>query len=245
MNIKLLAGLATAIIASPAFSTPDPTPPFSPDLRGIQIIPLKEMNIPQSFKKQVMMNFSSEKAKGYESTTESNEHVKFLLQLPQKGPLEIAEFKNEIGDAHLKANASDLKLAFKFNKVNAIKKENIIGYTASGGYHQEGGKNLGWDGVGMFFTDKELGVCSYTIMKIQAVQLVKETVEYTVNKKPSDSIVQGNYGIGFLYNITWYTNNTMNYVECANVAFSKDIKDKVITLANKLDSEQGSYIELK
>lgn len=193
------------------------------------------MNLPNEFKKEISSNLMQQRTKGYK--TSNDEFINFLLKLPERAPAEIVEFKNNknVGDTHLKSNFTEIKLAFKFKKITAIKQENIIGYAPIGSYLQKGKKDLGWSGIRVFFKDPMLGVCSYSFMKIQAVQLVKEGIKYQVNKKPSNYMVEGNYNIGFLYSLSWYTDNSMSTLECANVSLDRSNENKIISLADKID----------
>ncbi len=63
----------------------------------------------------------------------------------------------------------------------------------------------------------------------------EETTEYFVNEKPSNKVIEGNINSGVLYSINWYTDTTMNMLECANKSFKPEIMTKMIALANKID----------
>src|SRR3990167_43437 len=235
MNKKVIILL---FLICPVLSNANDTDPFPEENKGIQIISLSKMNLPNEFKKEISNNLIQQKIKGYK--TSNDESISFLLKLPEKAPQEIAEFKNNKNpmDTHLKSNIAEIKLAFNFNKISAIKEEDILGYAAIGSYLKRNKKDLGWSGLRVFFSDKTLGVCSYSLMKIQAVQLTKETIQYLVNNKPSDSIIEGNYTIGFIYSLNWYTNDTMSTLDCANNNFNKNNMKKLIALANKIDKEK-------
>lgn len=45
----------------------------------------------------------------------------------------------------------------------------------------------------------------------------------------------GNYNSGFIYNVTWYGDGTMNELDCANKKLDHSILDEVVKLANSID----------
>jgi hypothetical protein len=146
---------------------------------------------------------------------------------------EIKQWENSSDpyDTHLKSSLGKLKLSFPFNGVPDVDKNKIIGFAAAGGYE----KGKGWDGIGEFFNDNNLGVCLYNTYKIQTVILPRETIKFFVNKKPSTSDVSGNWNTGFLYSVKWYTNTRFAELQCANKMYDKSILQRVIDLANKID----------
>ena len=89
MNKKVIFLL---FLICPVLSNANDTEPFPEENKGIQIISLSKMNLPNEFKKEISNNLIQQKIKGYK--TSNDESISFLLKLPEKAPQEIAEFKN-------------------------------------------------------------------------------------------------------------------------------------------------------
>lgn len=208
---------------------------FSPD-KGLEIIPLKNMAIPDSYKKELSLRMQEEKTKGYYETNSS--YARYLLGKKKNFHGELSEFKNnrDPSDTHLKKQISDLKLAFAFNGI-PIPKENIMGYAAIGAWTENG-----WTGIKTFFEDKNFGICSYSLFNISlshgAVQLNNETTEYIVNKKPSSANVEGSVDSGFLYEINWFDKTYVHFLQCAKPRYELIIQ-KLVDFANQIDT----YVE--
>jgi hypothetical protein len=226
MNKKLLIALLIPLICHAE------EPPFPSTQRGITIIPVSKQNLPLSMKERIMANKNEEKTNGYILTTDNN--AKFLLNIKKH-----AEDQYNYGDGYkdygnqdtkMKHNYKEIKLSFPFSTIN-IPNINIIGYAPIGSFE----KDKGWNGIRMFFSEKELGNCSYSRMGILAAQLGEETTEYFVNKKPSNKIIEGNINDGFLYTINWYTNTSIQTLECANMNFNKNIMDKMVKYSIMID----------
>lgn len=201
----------------------------------LQIVPLANTKIPADIQKETFNRNKEMKEKGYYETENSYAH--FLLNLKRNSNDEIREYSKtkDLYDTHLKKSSNDIQLAFKFKKL-PIDEQNIIGYAPIGSYVKY---PEGWNGIKVFFEDKNLGVCAYEFTDLNlshgGVQLAKEYTEYVVNKKPSSIIVQGNVGDGFTYSVVWYDSIKVNSLDCATIKYSKDITANVIKLATKID----------
>jgi len=211
--------------------------PFPNAKKGINILPLKEINIPAPMKNQILRNKGSLTANGYEDTTDTDENVLSLFKLQRNAKEEISKFDDSKNpyDTHLKSSVSKLDLAFNFQNIPGVQKKNIIGYAAVGGYV----KGKGWDGVVEFISNPKFGICSYTTYKIEKAILDKETTEYLVNKKPSNKSVAGNWNVGFLYTVNWYIPDRLMSFECANKMFDPVIINDMIALANHIDKQRN------
>jgi hypothetical protein len=245
MSYKTKAMILMLIILYPTIIFAD-NKLVSSSQSGVQITPLKKMNIPESFKKELLTKIAEEKLKGYRE--EDNKYVKELISINREGPDEIKAFSksNNPLDTHLKANITDVKLAFSFKEIPMPNQGKIIGYVPAGGYYKANEPdNLtsreGWSGIKVFFNVPSVGTCSYTYFNLiashGAVQLNKDTTRYIVNNKPSSSIVEGSYNSGFMYSVEWFGKADMHSLECANMLFDKKIKDDVIALANIIDKQ--------
>lgn len=226
MNKKLFASL---LLIAPLVAVAEDSP-FSSTQKGIQIVPMAKQELPKALKAEIIASAKEEKEKGYITTNDDKAH--YLLNIKKDVPYQLAAAKTKdygVMDTRIKKSYTQIKLSFPFTPVKGIKESDVIGYAAIGSFEKNG-----WNGIKEIF-QSELGNCSYSRMGIKAVQLAEETTEYFVNKKPSNKIIEGNINSGFLYSINWYTDTTMNTLECANMNFNQGVMTKMIDLANKID----------
>lgn len=143
-------------------------------------------------------------------------------------------------DTHLKAHASEIKLAFPFQELPMVKSEDIIGFAAVGGWQK------GWTGVREFFTDKDLGICVYTVYNLTlvhgGVHVYKENVRYDINNNPNSLFVEQGNNAAFLYSIDWYSNWHNHYyaneLECTTKTYNPKTTNNLINLARKIEKSQ-------
>ena len=226
MNKKLLVCL---LLMAPLVAVAEDSP-FPSTAKGIQIVPMAKQELPAILKADIIASNKEEKEKGYITTNDDKAH--YLLNINRDVPYQLAAEKTKdygVMDTRIKKSYKEIKLSFPFSPIKGITQSDVIGYAAIGSFEKNG-----WNGLKEIF-HSDLGNCSYSRMGIKAVQLAEETTEYFVNKKPSNKIIEGNINSGFLYSINWYTDTTMNTLECANMNFTPEIMDKMITLANKID----------
>lgn len=235
MNKKLQ--LAILLITFPTISLAN-TDLVPLPLSGFQIIPLARSSMPDSFKKDLVTRVEEEKIKGYHE--EETTYPKYFLSLKNESIKEIRNFKG-IDDTHLKAEFSEIKLAFPFKGIPPITKENIIGYAAIGSYITET-NHTGWTGIKAFFTDGSIGTCAYSFFNLRlshgGIQFFNEITRYLINNKPSSMTAKGSNKSGFVYTIDWIDKNNLRELECATMIFDKEIMNKMIVLANKIDKGQ-------
>ncbi|HJY22037.1 MAG TPA: hypothetical protein VJ279_04080, partial [Hanamia sp.] len=98
----------------------------------------------------------------------------------------------------------------------------------------------GWTGIAQLFKENSIGVCSYKIENILvskgAIQIDENTVRHDVNNKITTIDIAGSMNSGFIYTISWYDKTYFHDLECANLAFKPELKDKLIALAKKIDA---------
>ncbi|WP_019218444.1 hypothetical protein [Legionella tunisiensis] len=70
------------------------------------------------------------------------------------------------------------------------------------------------------------------------MELIKELVTYDVHDKPTVILVRGNDKTGFVYKVEWYDPVFSRELECANTAYSQQLRAEVIALANRIESFQ-------
>jgi hypothetical protein len=216
------------------FSNSNQSVPLSK--RGIQLVPLKLMSIPEAQKEEVLARALEQKEKGFYET--DSEYAKFLLETPAHAANEIKSFKanNDPTDTHLKANFNEIKLAFSFKGLPSIKKNDIIGYAAIGGWHD------GWTGIKVFFKQNK-SVCSYSYFDLAAshgaAQLNQEYATKEVNGKISYIDIEGNRKSGMLYSVNWFEEKAVHQLDCANATYNKLFTDGTVALARQLDKDMS------
>jgi hypothetical protein len=203
---------------------------------GIHLVPLQLMSISEAQKEEVLARALEQKKKGFYET--DSEYAKFLLETPARAPNEIKNFKaNSDSDTHLKANFNEIKLAFPFEGLSSINKNNILGYAAIGGWHN------GWTGIKVFFKHDK-SVCSYSYFNLAAshgaAQLNEEYATKEVNGKISYIDIEGNKKSGMLYSVNWFEEKAMHQLECASVTYDKLLTNETIILARQLDKDMSS-----
>ncbi len=211
---------------------------LSGNKQGIQVV--RDLNadlLPQQ-KKEIERKAISEKKLGYKETDENV--ANFLLTIKDHAKKEIEENKHSkygVYDTHLKAHYSEIKLSIPFHGIS-IPEENIIGYAAIDTFSKNL-RNPGWTGIRVFFDQPRCGICSYSTMQIETVILTSEDMKNLINNKPSTRSIEGNFSSGFIYTINWYTDKVIRILECANINFNKEIMDKMVAIANRIDKDQG------
>jgi hypothetical protein len=191
-------------------------------------------DLPQSMKDEEKTREAEQKRNGFYKTESTS--AKFLLDIPKRAPAEIEKFKldNNPGDTHLKASASQIKLAFPFPSLAAIKNKKIIGYAAMGSW-----KN-GWTGIKVFFRENN-SVCSYSYDYKSGTEFVaplnQDIVKNIINGKMSYIDIEGNYNNGMLYTISWFDKKVWHTLDCANKIYDKELTKSFVALACELDRD--------
>lgn len=205
--------------------------PFPGAQKGINIWSLEKLD--SSTKEKMINHLKTFRKDGYHQTSSTDEAFNSLYNIAKIAKNETKEYDKNHNplDTHLKSDISKIKLSFNFPGMPGVSQENIIGFAPAGGYTHKNG----WDGVVEFANIPNIGICSFTTFSIQSVILYKEVLEYSVNKKPTDKNISGNWNTGFIYQINWYTDKRRNSLECANKNFNPELMDKMIVIANQID----------
>lgn len=226
-NMKILAELGL-----PAFNS------------GIQIVPRSQLGMPDEILKAGQEEAKQREALGYAEKEEP--YVAELLAMIKTAPHDIklyASNQNE-GSTHLRKNVKDLKLAFKFpgtstnGTLHYTPGMQTLGAAPQGSFKPD----RGWSGAAQFFTYRNIGVCSYAVMNVEAsgtaAMLAMEDVTYEVNDKATLVKVDGKPGHGFLYKVEWFDDINFHELQCATQEYSGEIKQSTISLAKQLDRDQ-------
>lgn len=206
--------------------------PFPESKKGINIWPIEKVNMPAQ--KATIRSFKESSAKGYFESHSTDQSVNFLFDTAKTASKERVQYDKDTNplDTHLKSDISKVRIGFKFSGIPGIPQKDILGFAAAGGYTHE----KGWDGIAEFVQIPDIGICSFTTFAIESVIMYKETLEYLVNKKPSEKGIEGNWNAGFIYHVNWYTDTRRNAFECANRKLQPSILKKMVSIANQIDN---------
>lgn len=223
--MKKIFVLSALICFNVAYAEAEILSPYPEAKDGVNIWPMVKIN-PSYNNKVSLAN------EAFIETNETNDAVNFLLNIKKSAKQEISQYSRVTDDAdtHLKSSISKLHLNFDFKGIPSISESAVIGYSVAGGYTANG-----WNGAVQFADMKDMGICSFTSLKIKKVILAKEKISYVVNGKPSEKIIAGNYTAGFLYDVNWYTKTRRYSLECANLKFDSKIIDKMVVVSKRID----------
>ena len=201
--------------------------------KGITIIPVKEMGLPDYESKKILAEIQEQKTKGYIEENNNEAQMMIANSKIDEQELKINPKNNNPLDTHLKKSLTEIKLAFTFNDIN-ISEKNIIGYAAMGTY-----VNNGWTGISEYFKDDIMGICSYDLLEMNLSKgsnlIASESVTYYIHSKPTIITVKGSSESGFIYNVSWCDDNYNHILECANMKFDKAITAHMLSFAEKID----------
>lgn len=214
--------IPTIVFADDSFYTANPANAKS----GIIIEPLSKINPP----KETLSLINEQKTKGYSEKISSD--ALEMLKANKRGYTDEINNISDPTDTHMKSNLSRIKLAFDFKPAPFI---HPFGYAVGGEYIND----AGWTAISTFFNEDNIGACRYKLnnMKIAngAVRIPKEIVRYDINKKVTTIFVEGSVKSGFIYNVTWNDATYNHFLECANMNYDKNITNRMIELAKKID----------
>lgn len=211
---------------------------------GIKIVPRALMMLSPEEIQQGDKEMAEFREKGYVNKY-INRPRELLAMTPTVVKKELRTSKQSETTTGLSRDVKQLKLAFQFpgtlrNKtLRSISSDiAVLAAAPKGGFHDDKG---GWSGASQFFTYKDIGTCSYSVMNVKAAntaaQLAQEDVTYTINNKATILMpVEGSDNSGYLYYVKWYDENNFHELECANMSYSSQTNEAVIELAKKIDS---------
>lgn len=225
INNVLLATLTT--LATLAIST-------NTYASRIEVISVKKYSFSSNQMQKFIDRANIMNEKGY--IEEESQTAKDLLSMKHEyHGFNNANEKNIYG-TDLKSKLSSIKLAFDFEGLKkSIHPENIIGYAVYGTFL----KDKGWTGIATYFHDKEIGICHYILNNAELnnsrVKILDITLKKDVNNKATTIDVSGNQHTGYTYQIEWHDKKYFHTLECASYYFNKNLTDKTIELAKKID----------
>lgn len=214
---------------------------------GIKLVPRSMMGLPPDVIKEGEKSLREIKTLGY--AIDKGPRAQELLSFRSRAQYEFKTLKNNesITSTHIRRNRNQVKLAFNqspsYKNIAHFREINTIGYVPFGSFQKkEDGLSdkTGWSGIVQFFDVKSIGTCAYSLKSVKAshtaAELALEDVTYAINSKATLTHTKGFPGSGFVYLVEWYDDQYFQELECANEKFSNEIKDSVINLAKKIDS---------
>lgn len=202
---------------------------------GIRIIPRAMFGMSSEMLEEGSKMAIKEQEIGYRPI--DNGRALELINFRAHATEQLAHYGADKNDAStvIRKNPADIKLAFKPDTGFKNLSSDIIGAVPQGSFSPEG-----WSGIVTFFEDRTIGTCAYALRNVRAshtaAQLAMEDVTYDVGNKPTLKSVSGKPGSGFDYKIEWFDDENFHELECANMKYSPEIKEQVIALANRIDS---------
>lgn len=210
---------------------------------GIQIVPRSQLGLPEAFLKQGLAEIKQRESLGYAEKVDP--YIAELLGMKSTAAHDIKLYASNqnASSTHLRKSVQDLKLAFEFpgtevkGKLRYVPGVQTLGAAPQGSFDPE----KGWSGALNFFAYRNLGVCAYGVMNVEAsgtaAMLAAEDVTYEVNDKPTLIKVDGKRSYGFLYKVEWFDAVNFHELQCATQNYSDEIKGAVIQLAKNLDKQ--------
>lgn len=187
----------------------------------------------------VLENHNLKAKSEFRETNDNDEYIDFLFQLNKnhnlkpKGFEKLLKFVGGEGDTDLKFNLNDVKLSIPYYE-RPILKAKAFGYAPIGGYQK------GWTGIKTFFSDPDLGICTYSLEKITYIQVDGARMNRIINGYPSFQDIEGNKKGGYLYSVSWDIDQKEfvydHEIECANKVYDSQIMDKLIEFAKSIAS---------
>jgi hypothetical protein len=239
-KLALFVSCMISLVAKAETITPFTGAKISDGPGGVMYADIENMGFSEEIRREITTSNQEMKTKGY--VEKVDEFVPILMTVKRDSAKILRESAktNDPLDTNLKAKLSDIKLSFSFHGESAIASKDIIGFAANGSYKKGAGVQEGWTGIGMYFAAAGIGNCVYSYNHIPGKAIMfKGDTEYKINKNPGDYIVKGTQHTGFLYSINWYTENTASSMECANMKLDKNIHEKMVALASRIDAAQN------
>lgn len=172
--------------------------------------------------------------------------AKELLDLKNTASYQKKKYERVLspGSTHIRGSSNELKLAYTFVGVPPEEMDLNIGVAPYGAYKsiKNGDVGEGWDGAVQFFDKSGVGSCAFSEHNRKlsglGVELIKELVSYDIQNRPTVILITGTKETGYVYKIKWYDATFSRELECANMEFSSQVKENVITLAGRIESYQ-------
>lgn len=194
--------------------------------------------------KKYLAMHQEQQDKGY--VEEKEPRAKELLDFKNLSSYQKNKYKDVLSSesTHLRDSIRELKLAYTFLGVPTEDMDSNYGVAPYGAYKsiKKGDIGDGWDGAVQFFDKKGIGGCAFSEHNRKlsgfGVELIKELVSYEIQNRPTVLLVTGTKESGYVYKLKWYDPTFSRELECANMEFHPQIKEKVIELANHIESYQ-------
>ncbi|MBA2648974.1 MAG: hypothetical protein H0U75_05100 [Legionella sp.] len=201
---------------------------------GVKVIPEKQMSSYNETKERRIKAKKDIETLGY--INESSPATERLLHLQITASHDLKAHANEINptSTHLKKSVAELKMAYSPTTVPSTAADEYIGAAPYLTYLQD----RGWVGLIQFFTNKNVGNCSYSENNLKlshgAIVIAKEDVRDDINGKVTTVEVVGTPEEGFTYSVEWFDNDFFKRVDCANKKYSANLTNAVIDIAKAI-----------
>lgn len=203
-----------------------------------------EAHMEKKMQEYLAMNDEQQK-NGYVKNNEPR--AKELLDLKNTASYQKKKYQSVLSpeSTHIRSSSNELKLTYTFVGVPPEDMDLSIGVAPYGAYKsiKNGDAGEGWDGAVQFFDKNGVGRCAYSehnrkLSGLGGGELIKELVSYDIQNRPTVTLITGTKETGYVYKIKWYDSTFSRELECANMEFSPQVKENVITLAGRIESYQ-------
>ncbi len=207
---------------------------------GAQVRAIKSIRMDSERSASVNAYISEQKNKGYKE--EFSADAKRLFDLPVIAEEDLEEHKLMAltdEDTHIRANAYELKMNYKYTLVPPNIVRTVIGFAPESSYMENG-----WNGVVEFFVPHFYGkvVCGFHEVNIALTRssavIPEEVATYKVNDKITTISAEGSDKSGYIYRIEWWDQTYRRTLECATEKYSNEIKNEFIGLAKVIDNKE-------
>lgn len=160
-----------------------------------------------------------------------------LIHTVELGDVDFTKYdsNSDPEDTEIKKSLGQLNLVFEYKDLSRLSGVKTSGYAVNGIHTSKG-----WNGVSQFFKHANLGHCVYERTNYDvakgAIYLPKERTSKAVNKKITMIYHYGNPKDGYSYTVSWYEDNFMNEIRCANKISSTKLASEIIKFAKTVDA---------
>ncbi|MGQ3887537.1 hypothetical protein ACQUW5_00720 [Legionella sp. CNM-1927-20] len=203
---------------------------------GIKVIPEKQMSS-YTERKEERLKFKKDIQKfGYIKSDNPSTNQLLNLEITSKRDLMAHGSDSDPESTHLKKSINDLKMAYSPTPVPSTVADKYIGAAPYLTYL----KDQGWVGAIQFFTNNNVGNCSFSENNVKlshgSIVIAKEDVRNDINGKTTTVEVMGTPNSGFTYTVEWFDDAFFRKLECANKQYSPNLTNSVLKIAQAIDN---------
>ncbi len=207
---------------------------MTPD-SGVELVPRAALRATHN------VAYTKPNKEGYYNESSPRAHELLHFKEVIRGYKTLEAPMNKPYESHMRYSIDEMPMAYTLIGVPQEVITEFIGIAPSGAYLDDPIQHVkGWSGAVEFFKTS-FATCAYTESNLYvshgAARIAEEEATNDVNGKITLIDTSGNPETGYLYRIKWFDNFFIRELECANMTYSIQIKEKVINLANIIDKK--------